>query len=457
MRAAETETLAAGRHLLDFYRCPSMFVNVVQSGPFSAVPGYFRFGEDAVCYGHSSVSGASSSAAPLVDLSELVSLDRSAVRLPFDLSAVVRNLRYERYSVGGRNGQCTLSKPAVRAAYYSLRPFLPIAVRKHLQRLFHTGWDTQNFPRWPVDTTVECLAERVLVLSMKAQGVDSVPFVWFWPEGATGAAIVTHDVETKAGLSFLPRLMDVDDEFGIKASIQLIPQNHYHTSERILDTIRKRGFEVNIQDLNHDGDLFSSRQEFLFRAREINRYLGAYGARGFRSGRLYRNLDWYDALDISYDMSVPNVGHLEAQPGGCCTVFPYFIGNILEIPLTTIQDYCLLNILGRHSTELWRQQIAVILEKHGLASFIIHPDYIRKPRALQVYQGLLAYLSDLRESGVWVTLPGELDRWWRQRSQMELVQREGTWQVEGPGKERARLAWANLRNDRLTYSVEPSD
>jgi hypothetical protein len=305
-----------------------------------------------------------------------------------------------------------------------------------------------------VDTTVERLAERVLVLSMKAQRIDRVPFIWFWPEGATGATIMTHDVETQAGLSFLPQLMDIDDTFDIKASIQLIPQNRYQTSQRTLETMLNRGFEVNIQDLDHDGNLFSSRQEFLCRARSINRYLSAYGARGFRSGRLYRNVDWYDALDISYDMSVPNVGHLEAQQGGCCTVFPYFIGNILELPLTTIQDYCLLNILGKYSTELWRQQVALILEKHGLASFIIHPDYVRKPRALDIYRQLLAYLSDLRESGVWVTIPGEVDRWWRQRSQMELVQRGGTWRVEGLGRERARLAWANLRGDRLTYDLE---
>jgi hypothetical protein len=449
---AEAETLAAGRHLLDFYRCPNTFVNVIQGGSFSAAPAYFKFGEDVVCFGHSTVDGASRT--DLMDLLPLVSFHGSAVRLPFDLSAVVKNLRFERYGADGRNGRSTVSKRAVQAVYYYLRPFLPVAVRKHLQKLWHAGWETQKFPQWPVDTTVECLAEKVLVLSMKAQGIDRVPFVWFWPEGATGAAIVTHDVETKAGLSFLPRLMDVDEEFGVKASIQLIPQNQYQTSQQILDTIRNRGFEVNIQDLNHDGDLFSSRQEFLSHAREINRYLGAYGARGFRSGRLYRNVDWYDALDISYDMSVPNVGHLEAQPGGCCTVFPYFIGNILEIPLTTIQDYCLLNILGKYSTELWRRQVAIILEKHGLASFIIHPDYIRKPRALQVYRDLLAYLSDLRESRAWVTLPGELDRWWRQRSQMELVKRGDTWQVAGPGKESARLAWANLRGDRLTYDVE---
>ena len=87
----------------------------------------------------------------------------------------------------------------------------------------------------------------------------------------------------------------------------------------------------------------------LQRARRINQYLRAFGAQGFRSGALYRNLNWYGALDISYDMSVPNVAHLEPQRGGCCTVMPYFIGDIVELPLTMTQDYSLFHIMEKYS------------------------------------------------------------------------------------------------------------
>ena len=91
---------------------------------------------------------------------------------------------------------------------------------------------------------------------------------------------------------------------------------------------------------------------------------------------LYRNTDWFGDLNFAYDMSVPNVGHLDPQPGGCCTVMPYFIGQMLEIPLTTIQDYSLFHILQDYSIDVWKRQIARILDGHGLASFNIHPDYI---------------------------------------------------------------------------------
>ncbi len=61
-------------------------------------------------------------------------------------------------------------------------------------------------------------------------------------------------------------------------------------------------------------------------------------------------------------MSVPNVAHLDPQRGGCCTVMPYFIGDILEIPVTTIQDYTLFNILNDFSTRIWKEQTAIIRE-----------------------------------------------------------------------------------------------
>ena len=37
---------------------------------------------------------------------------------------------------------------------------------------------------------------------------------------------------------------------------------------------------------------------------------------------MYRNQDWYDVFEFSYDMSVPNVAHLDPMRGGCCTVMP---------------------------------------------------------------------------------------------------------------------------------------
>jgi hypothetical protein len=223
----------------------------------------------------------------------------------------------------------------------------------------------------------------------------------------------------------------------------------------MLASIRDRGFEVNIHDLNHDGHLYSERKEFLRRARKINEYARRYQALGFRSGALYRNLEWYDAFEFSYDMSVPMTGTFEAQGGGSCTIRPYFIYDLVELPLTTIQDYSLFHILGDYSIDIWKQQVDKIIERHGLISFIIHPDYVIEKKAQDTYRSLLEYLTQLRAEGkLGIECPGEVAKWWRERSQMTLAKNEeDKWHIAGLGHERARVARACLEGTRIKYSV----
>jgi hypothetical protein len=249
--------------------------------------------------------------------------------------------------------------------------------------------------------------------------------------------------------------MDIDDSFGIKASFQVVPEERYGVSPEFLQSIRRRGFEVAVHDLNHDGHLYRDLPQFLERAARINAYGKQYGADGFRAGVLYRKQVWYDALDFAYDMSVPNVAHLDPQHGGCCTVMPYFIGNILELPVTTTQDYSLFNILREYSIDLWKRQIDLIMEKHGLMSFIVHPDYVVKSRERSVYEQLLNHLRELNErKGVWLATPGEVNRWWRQRAELRLVEAAQGWRVEGMGRERARIAYASEKDGRLAVTMQ---
>jgi hypothetical protein len=330
---------------------------------------------------------------------------------------------------------------------------MPVSLRRHLQRFYLRDWEKREFPRWPVDTSVESTMEAALRLSMKALGVSEVPFIWFWPDGAQACAVVTHDVETVVGRDFCERLMDIDDSYGIRSSFQVIPESRYEVPMSYLEGIRGRGFEVNVHDLSHDGNLFVDYEEFGRRAVAIDKYREKFGSRGFRSGVLYRNIDWIRLLHFEYDMSVPNVAHLDPQRGGCCTTFPYFIGNMLEIPVTLIQDYSLFNILRHYGVDLWERQMHAIREKHGLINVIVHPDYIVREREQSVYKGLLRRLSALREAaGLWIALPAEMNDWWRQRNQMRLVRSGKAWEIAGEGKERARIAYARLEHDRLVYA-----
>ncbi|MGA7448007.1 MAG: hypothetical protein WBW83_14485, partial [Terriglobales bacterium] len=65
------------------------------------------------------------------------------------------------------------------------------------------------------------------------------------------------------------------------------------------------------------------------------------------------------------------------------------------------------------------------------------------------------YLARLRqEKEVWITTPGEVNRWWRQRAEMRLVEDGDGWQIEGAGKERARIAYASAKEGRLVITVQ---
>jgi hypothetical protein len=437
--------------LKQYWRCPESCLRLELSGDLGGDKGYFRFGSETLYGRCAHALPAHDPAASLPDLLNQASLEEGTVRLPFDFDEVVNNLRQESYvSEHMRGGK-------LADAYYFLRPLLPVAVRKHLQRARLRHWREIRFPRWPVDRTVDDLMAQAVTLLLRTGTVAQIPFIWFWPEGATGCALMTHDIETQAGVELCPALMDLDDAFGIPASFQVVPEERYLVQNAFLDSLRRRGFEVVIHDLNHDGHLFRSREHFAERVHRINAYGKEFGAAGFRAGVLYRNQSWFDLLDFDYDMSVPNVGHLDPQHGGCCTVMPYFVGKVLELPVTTTQDYSLFHILREHSTDLWERQIEMIMEKHGLISMIVHPDYLVGEREKHVYEALLAYLSRLRQSRqLWIATPGEVNRWWRQRAEMEIVERNGKLEIEGSGKERACIAYASESGGRLEFSLEPS-
>jgi hypothetical protein len=439
--------------LSQYYRCPEDYGQFVPKDPLHAVSGYFSFGKETTCYG--ACSGRQPAEFPteaLHDASYGVEVKGKVVHLPFDPSEVIDNLRRERYVEDWRN-----DKPlsAMTEMYYLLRPILPVGIRRHLQKVYLHGWERISFPHWPVDTSVDNLLEQLLLLSIRSTEVEHIPFIWFWPERASSCAIMTHDVETAAGRDFCQTLMDIDDSVGVKASFQVIPEERYRVDEEFLSSIRSRGFEIVVHDLNHDGHLYKTRKQFRERAAKINAYGREYRAKGFRAGVLYRKQLWYDALDFEYDMSVPNVAHLDPQRGGCCTVMPYFLGNLLELPVTTTQDYSLFNILNDYSTNLWERQIELIMEKHGLMSFVVHPDYIMSSRECNTYQALLNSLVRLREEKhVWITTPGDVNQWWRQRAGMTLVERGDGWEIEGAGKERARIAYAREEKGRLAVTFQ---
>jgi len=422
--------------VLDHYRCPADLFAYKVDGELSLKADFFSFADEITCYGHWSKSAPGCAG--------------GQVHLPFDPVEVIDNLRLERYLGSARERIGFL-----RRLYYCVRPFTNLAARRRIQKFHARNWQRNTFPHWPVDTTVEGLCRKLLGMAMEARGVEKVPFIWFWPNGAQAALMMTHDVENTSGRDYCGAVMDLNDAYGIRASFQVVPEERYKVDESFLRSIRERGFDVEVQDLNHDGRLFDDHDEFMRRAVRINRYAEEFGARGFRAAVLYRKPEWYGAFNFSYDMSMPNVAPMDPQRGGCCTTLPYFIGDLLELPVTTVQDYTLFHVLNQYSIDLWEEQMRLIQAQNGLISFIVHPDYVIEQRARAVYEDLLKHIqAERKQNAIWCARPSEVDAWWRMRSQMTLEKVGASWHIKGKGAEQAKLAYAINAGGTVTYELD---
>src|SRR5205814_10010610 len=150
-----------------------------------------------------------------------------------------------------------------------------------------------------------------------------------------------------------------------------------------------------IHDLKHDGHLFASRRGFKRRAERINGYASKWGASGFRSGFMLRNLDWLHDLNMEYDASTFDTDPFEPQPDGRHTIFPFWVphpnggsathqqstGNsssrgYVELPYTLPQDSTLFLLLCEKTTDIWRRKLDWIAAHGGMALIDTHPDYM---------------------------------------------------------------------------------
>src|SRR5207253_2090743 len=140
--------------------------------------------------------------------------------------------------------------------------------------------------------------------------------------------------------------------------------------------------EIGLHGIDHKCKLFATRQRFEADLPKIHRYMEEWGAVGFRSPALHRNADWMPELRCDYDSSFPDTDPYEPQPGGCCSLLPFFVGDVVELPITLPQDHTLFVILGARDARTWLDKVAWIRERGGLAVVLTHPDYVHAAPAL---------------------------------------------------------------------------
>jgi hypothetical protein len=135
-------------------------------------------------------------------------------------------------------------------------------------------------------------------------------------------------------------------------------------------------------------------------------------------------------LGFDYDSSYPDTDPYEPQPGGCGSLWPFFIDDTVELPITMAQDHTLFVILGHPDIQAWTDKARYIRERNGMALVLTHPDYLTGDELVGRYRALLADVAD--DQTAWRALPRDVADWWRRRAASRIEQEAGGWKIVGP-------------------------
>jgi peptidoglycan/xylan/chitin deacetylase (PgdA/CDA1 family) len=301
--------------------------------------------------------------------------------------------------------------------YYTLKPFLPRPLTCFLRRL-HGPSVRARFPLgWPIEDRYVRFQWEVMRQLLMVLRQQSMCYRHFWPGGHRFAFVLTHDIETAEGQAYVRAVADLDEGLGFRSSFNFVPER-YPVDDKLMQELRERGFEIGVHGLKHDGKLFSSYAEFMRRVELINHYFKEFGAVGFRAPLTHRHPEWMQVLDIEYDSSFFDTDPHEPIPGGVMSVWPFKIGNFVELPYTLLQDYTLAVLLGETTPRLWLEKVDFVEQYYGMVLVNTHPDYLKDDATWKVYADFLQAMKE--REGYWHALPRDVARWWRMRAEVDV-------------------------------------
>lgn len=288
--------------------------------------------------------------------------------------------------------------------YYALKPVIPRSLRVGVRRILARFLRWRHSSVWPIQ-----------------ESAARAPKGWpGWPNGKKFAFVLTHDVEGACGLERCRKVADLDKALGFRSSFNFVPEGEYRLPDALRIFLDQEGFEVGVHDLHHDGSLYRSSKTFQTQAPKINQHVKSWGAVGFRSGFMFHNLEWLQALEVRYDASTFDVDPFEPQPDGAGTIFPFWVQGpgskgYVELPYTLPQDSTLFLLLGETTIDMWRRKLDWVAAHGGMALVVVHPDYIcfdGKPHSLEypaeLYESLLKYVLQRYGDTCWFALPREI-------------------------------------------------
>ncbi len=319
-------------------------------------------------------------------------------------------------------------------AYYRIKRFIPTKLRHWVNFAAVRTRPRDHFPHWPCETALLELWSEWLKANLQLVGQPDPWHIAFWPNGKRCCVSLTHDVESPIGFARMERMADLEERYGFRSSWNL-PLAQYRVDWKIVDTLRARGFEFGAHGLAHDGRMFRSRQDFEFCKKLVEQLAAEHDLQGFRGPSTLRNAEWISTMSFNYDSSFSDTDPYEPQPGGSCSLFPFFLSHLVELPYTLPQDHTLIHLVRRNPVSVWATKARWIQSLGGMILTLVHPDYSGDDASLPVYEELLKILSEFENA--WRALPHEIAQWWSERARMKLLMKDGKPFIEGPGARRA--------------------
>jgi hypothetical protein len=357
----------------------------------------------------------------------------------------------ERYTTMGRRRFGRALRGLLVKGYYAVRPLLPRSLQLRMRQGYAARQSHPDFPGWPEEHSLHDLYAWLFDLAAEVAG-RPVPHLSPWPRGKQVAFVLTHDVETATGRDNIEALRGPERELGYRSSWNFVPER-YDVPGLLLERLRSEHCEIGVHGLRHDGQDLASPRKLARRLPAMRAYAERWGAVGFRSPATQRSWALMPTLGFDYDSSYTDSAPHEPQPGGCCTYLPFFIEQMVELPLTLPQDHTLFEILGHTDGRVWREKAAALRDRGGMVLMIAHPDYVGCPGMLDAWRDLLAQFAD--DDAVWHALPREVSTWWRRRAATSVEWRDGAWRARGPAAPDAEVRFAGRAPAAATIPPQP--
>lgn len=216
-----------------------------------------------------------------------------------------------------------------------------------------------------------------------------------------GQIILTHDIDTKDGFSWVKRIAEREMACGFR-SLWNVVGHKYRIDYRILDWLVENDFEVGLHGYNHDNKLiFLSEGEIRHRVEQCAGFMRRYQVKSFRSPSWFRNemlfsvLRDYFTMDYSCldtDVSCP------AGNGGCLWTKTFSLSGLTHVPTTVpFEDPLYFRYAPEQLLSFWKPKIKWLKSCHGNIVVNTHPDphYGGNERMLRIYEELLIHLNKL--------------------------------------------------------------